>query len=394
VERKHLSRSLFSLGVQVRNCIPGFATKQNPCNLDPWGHYSSVIESTLLLERKFQMSLPERLSLLRAMAVAPNSAYLYVAAASSLLQVRHLNPIHRKNYRFGLLLANTMIDIHKALVTEKRSLPPRRFNCYAKYRVPEEEEWNKQCDRLLLLHFTTPDTKVKTERQLAYKEVRHSLADIFPYVDVLGGNHLVAIGGTLGLLPLWVTSEIEIHRGCSITWLLTKHFPDKTERAKIKVDDVISNVMAALRTRCGDNLSRRTVENIVCKVFRRYTKNKSDALFSDILLPNQNLYSVNQNHVRLMSADGNSTKNLKHPLLHMVPFHGRYISLEELHQQIPKDWPGWEPKVSGLGRQFLDGLFDSDRGKYPDPKFEMDQSISNNQWLSDKFCTTEIRMLN
>jgi hypothetical protein len=105
-----------------------------------------------------------------------------------------------------------MIDIHQALVDKKRSFPPRHFSCYAKYHVPEEEEWDKQCDRLLLLHFTTKDTNVKTERHSAYKEVRHSLADIFPYVDFFGGNHLVAIAGTLGLLPWWVTTEIEIHR--------------------------------------------------------------------------------------------------------------------------------------------------------------------------------------
>jgi hypothetical protein len=133
------------------------------------------------IEPEFQLSLPERLSLLRAMAVTSNSPYLYVAAASSLLQIMHLNLIYCKNYQFGLLLANMMVDIHQALVNEKISLPPRRFSCYAKYHVREEEEWNRQCDRLLLLHFTTPDTKVKTERS-AYEEVRHSVADIFPYV--------------------------------------------------------------------------------------------------------------------------------------------------------------------------------------------------------------------
>lgn len=203
----------------------------------------------------------------------------------------------------------------------------------------------------------------------------------------------MAIAGTLGLLPLWVTTEIEIHRGRSITWLLTKFFPDKKERSKIKVDDVISNVMAALITRCEDNFSRRTVENIVCKVFRRHTKNNSDGLFHDILLPKQNLYSVNQNVVQIMSADGKSIKNSKHPLLHMVPFHGRYISLEELHDQIPNSWPGWEAKVSELGRRFLDGLFDSARGEYPNTKFELDRSIASNQWLSEKFRITEKRML-
>jgi hypothetical protein len=151
--------------------------------------------------------------------------------------------------------------------------------------------------------------------------------------------------------------------------------------------------MAALITRCEDNFSRRTVENIVCKVFRRHTKNNSDGLFHDILLPKQNLYSVNQNVVQIMSADGKSIKNSNHPLLHMVPFHGRYISLEELHDQIPNSWPGWEAKVSELGRQFLDGLFDSARGEYPNTKFELDRSIASNQWLSEKFCITEKRML-
>jgi hypothetical protein len=39
----------------------------------------------------------------------------------------------------------------------------------------------------------------------------YSLADVFSYVDVLGGNHLVAIAQTLGLLQLWVTTEIKLN---------------------------------------------------------------------------------------------------------------------------------------------------------------------------------------
>jgi hypothetical protein len=123
-ERKHLSPTLFPSGVPVRNCIPGFAMLKNPRHLDPWSHYSEFLDSTMHLERKYQLSLPERLSLLRAMAVPSNSTYLYMAAASSLLQVTHLNDIHRENFQFGLLLANMMVDIYQALVNEKRSLPP------------------------------------------------------------------------------------------------------------------------------------------------------------------------------------------------------------------------------------------------------------------------------
>jgi hypothetical protein len=43
-ERKHLSPALFSLGVPVRNCIPGFAMLKNVCNLNPWSRYGSVVD--------------------------------------------------------------------------------------------------------------------------------------------------------------------------------------------------------------------------------------------------------------------------------------------------------------------------------------------------------------
>jgi hypothetical protein len=391
-ERKHLSPELFSLGEPVVGCIPKFVVLKNSCNLDPWGHYSSIIEATLLLDQKYKLNLPERLSLLRAMAVTPNSSYLYVAAATALLHQRSLNPKHRKKYRFGFLMARMMRDIHLKLINDKRQLPPRRFCCYAKYRVPDLEDWNHECDRLLLLHLTTPDPKLKSDRRTAYKEVRHSMANIFPYVDVLGGNHLVAIAGTLGLLPLWVTMEIEIHKGRSLVWLLEKFFEDKQERSQIKSDDVISNVMAALKTRHGCDFSKRSVENIVCKVFRRHTKNNSDDLFHDILLPKQNLYTVQGNHLRIMSADGRSTHKQKGPLLNMVPFGGKYITMEAVRAHVPQDWPSWDPTIEGLGPTFMEGLFNGRRDTYPDFQFEVVTKIPKNQWLLNKFVSTEKRM--
>jgi hypothetical protein len=152
----------------------------------------------------------------------------------------------------------------------------------------------------------------------------------------------VAIAGTLGLLPLWVTSEIKIYEGRSLTWLLAKFFPDKMGRLEIKVDNIISNIMAALKT--GNNnesdFLRRSVENIMCKAFCRHTKKNSDGMFHDILIPKQNLYYVQGNNVRVMLADGKAKHKMKGALLSMVPFRGSYISLQELHTHIPKNWPG------------------------------------------------------
>jgi hypothetical protein len=93
-------------------------------------------------------------------------------------------------------------------------------------------------------------------------------------------------------------------------------------------------------------------------VFRKHTKNKSDTKFHDILLPQQNLYSVNENTIHVMSADGKKTVKSKTSLLPMVPFKGSYISLAELHNQIPENWADWDPQVKGLGRPFVNGLFD------------------------------------
>jgi hypothetical protein len=185
-----------------------------------------------------------------------------------MLQEGKLDLKHQKGYHFGFLLASMMIDIHSSLVDKKRKLPPR------KYMVPTIHDWNKECDRLLLLHLTTPDIKVKSKQQASYRDVWHSPAYIFPYVDVLGGNHLVATASTLGLLPLWITSDIEIHKSRSILWLLSKFIDDKKEGAHIKADEVVSNVMATLKTHFLGHFSRRTVENIICKVFRMHAKKK------------------------------------------------------------------------------------------------------------------------
>jgi hypothetical protein len=127
-KRKLIYSILFTSGVPVQGCIPLFPVQKNPCNMDPWGHYSSLLESTLQLDRKFKLNLLEKMSLLRAMAVTPNSSYLYVSATAALLQQDDLDPEHREDFRFGLLVANLMIDIHCSLIGQKRRLPPRRFN--------------------------------------------------------------------------------------------------------------------------------------------------------------------------------------------------------------------------------------------------------------------------
>jgi hypothetical protein len=80
--------------------------------------------------------------------------------------------------------------------------------------------------------------------------------------------------------------------------------------------------MVALKTSCATDFTRQLMENIVCKVYQKHTKNKSDGLFFDILIPNQNIYSVRGNDVRAMSSDGKSNQKMKGSLLPLVPFCG------------------------------------------------------------------------
>jgi hypothetical protein len=137
---------------------------QTPCFSLPHGSPSPLFWSGCetppdLLHWSGRSAVPSSFQL----GYAPISAYLYTAAAASLLQRQHLDLKHRKGYQFGLLLANIMKDIHLRLEEEKKTLPPRRFNCCATYATPGESEWVEQCDRFLLLHFTTPDIKLKAE---------------------------------------------------------------------------------------------------------------------------------------------------------------------------------------------------------------------------------------
>ena len=44
------------------------------------------------------------------------------------------------------------------------------------------------------------------------------------------------------------------------------------------------------------------VENIVCKVYQKNTKNHINDLFHNLLVPGQNLYTVEQNHVHVRNS--------------------------------------------------------------------------------------------
>jgi hypothetical protein len=150
--------------------------------------------------------------------------------------------------------------------------------------------------------------------------------------------------------------------------------------------------MAALRTRYASDFTRRLVEIIVCKVYRKHTKNNSDSLFWHLDTESK-IYLVHGKNVWVLSLDGKSEQKMKGVSLSTVPFCGSYISSKELHTHIPKNWPGWEPTASTLGRCFFNGIFDSWQGDYPESPFELSHRCSRNHWLSDNLADTKKRLL-
>ena len=68
-------------------------------------------------------------------------------------------------------------------------------------------------------------------------------------------------------------------------------------------------------------------------------------MFSDILVPGQNLYTILPRHVQIMSADGETIKKIKGTLLGMVPFQGAYISVADLQKKLLDNFHDWEQTV-------------------------------------------------
>jgi hypothetical protein len=100
---------------------------------------------------------------------------------------------------------------------------------------------------------------------------------------------MLAISSCLGLLPAWVRDEIEVSPSSRyMKWLAEEyHLIMSRETA----DQITESLAIVLQKRFGGYFSKRMVENILCKVYRRRTNNKSDEKFWDLLFPRQMLFS-------------------------------------------------------------------------------------------------------
>ena len=301
VERRSLTSKSWASGQDVV-CIPGLNVTKFPCNLDPWSFYSPWIWWTLSLVNKFKLTYLELIGCERAMACVPNSTYIFGAASKVLLDQPEINLIHRRSYNFGYLLLRLMCAINRTIRQQQRTLPPRRFANYREYYFPTYHEYVHECNCMLghslEAHRWNQTSHSVGEYRTFYVEQRDKLAAVLPLVDKLGSNHFIAVFSTLGTYPLWLCSHMDLHRSRAIAWMIDNHVPTSS-RSNIRVEQMFLNIFHALKTRFPEErFTKRIVENIICKVYRKLASgNNSDRLFFDLHFPKQVVFSVDGDKV-------------------------------------------------------------------------------------------------
>jgi hypothetical protein len=183
--------------------------------MDPWLYYSPVIHFSLLLLQKFGLSYPELMSVMVAYTKMPFSTYYFAIAAKALLLLSSDDELITscRSCRFGLYLFRLMVAFRIEMDKQKINIP-MSWGVDHQVEIPTEVEWDRQCHGMtvicLSVHFSFPIGKSKTNRKATYSKVHQALSRYLPPSDVLLSNHLMAIQGTLGLLPHWVVQECVI----------------------------------------------------------------------------------------------------------------------------------------------------------------------------------------
>ena len=400
-------------------CIPGFMMRKVPCSLDPMGFTQSEIYFKLALKRRFKMTLPERVSMIRARGIFPHTTYHFCAAAHSLLQQTNINPKHREGYNFGFFFMLLMKNIDEKIRDKKLALPPRRYSQYSFPPVPTFVDFESSCRRLLveILFCKSDGVQVKTvsERKQAYKNLLKSFIRELPKVADLGCLHIFNAEGVLGTLPHYCTTELDLDSSTkAIKWLYENYgIP-----SSVRICDLYKNLSAALQTRFGCKFSFRYVENLICKIYRSQNADgKTDRLFSDLAVPDQPMFRIEAKGVSWISKNGKVTfvsgrllpvrgnfhfqkmtfdiisNLLRHvfSMLQEVPFGGRYLPIEDARSKLSSANPSL-----GIPRDILRGLFMRAPMERTDPGLlleEIPTPVVYNNWLQDVYTTTEWKLI-
>jgi hypothetical protein len=295
--RKVISKAL----VEGGDCagMVGFRCLMNRCNMDPMSYIQPFLHYSILLVQRFGLTFPETVSLMAAIEVLPNTAYYFAAAAESLLCLgpSELHTRHR-GFAFGFLLAS--LSLHYRRIRSNNQ-PKNRFSIYWDPELPDGKEWEARCTlktfACLRFHSAFGSLVDKKKRAVQYRKLRIFFCSTTPNVDVLVTNHVLGICSCLGLLPSWVRGEVEVSPSSRyMQWFFEKfELPSSSDT----VEQITENLRHALSTRYGIFVSRRKVENVLCKHYRMRTDSRSDARFCDLAFKGQMLFECEGEGLRI-----------------------------------------------------------------------------------------------
>jgi hypothetical protein len=273
----------------------GLPVTQISCNMEVAGFYQPFISVLYHLHRKFDLDLPNALSVVCAMATYSYCAlYALVAAEIVIHKVRKQQG--RQDIGYLLLTVMDLLEESEVLDSSARY----RFNRYKPARTERNQaEWSRRVTVFTSLVKATwdkaPDSLAQADYDILWKYVSEKE---FPQVGSLKANHALGMAALSGLVPLPLFGMV---RGGSRSF-------DKALRACCskplpELSTILSNLRSMLKavpislqeptfvsSRC--HVSERYVENLACKM-GRIVKN-TDGRFADIIDNQFPLFAVRQ----------------------------------------------------------------------------------------------------
>jgi hypothetical protein len=319
--------------------VQGFGAISTRCNMDPWLYYSPVIHFSLLLLQKFALSYPELMSVMTAYTKMPFSTYYFAAAAKALLLLSPSDDLITscRGFRFGLYLLRLMMSIQ--LRTKERNIKiPIRFGLDEQVvEISNEEEWNRQCHGMTIICLSVNSNfsivKSKSNRKTMFSKVRRAMSRYIPHADIIINNHLMAIQGTLGLLPHWCVSECDIlGSSLSFKWIASNFgIEPSTKNAQQLIES--SQYALNCRQENGVNVTKRQMENVLCQIYRIHGDSNSDKWFGDVLFSGQSLFSISDSE-SVIHQPGSTPLRISGCLVTNWPCLNRMIHLSSILRKL------------------------------------------------------------
>ena len=258
------------------------------CSCEIELYYQPFVSCCNWLFHSLELTELELTSVLLSMAQSSCSAAYILAATEALLA-------NKKRIRCDV--GYSLMAMIKNLDVEPKPIKLAwRFSKYRMMDKESERSWLKHV-RACMRMMQRVREKTTTYSQMDYDEVYKRIKAELDGVGPLRTNHLIGISCIIGLLPLSLFKMV--NGGCNKAYDTMKNlFPESIPSKS----DVLENVHHLIETTIGWSVTRRYLENTLCKSGR--VMSGSDKRFWDIFDPRFPLFRVKEDSIVLFAKDG------------------------------------------------------------------------------------------